>query len=130
MEHLRIIRIIDYISGGVSVLVGFGLIVTFFLGAGLVEFLGQGDEKVRTILAIVFGTVGLIAGAVLVLLGLLSVMAGMALCNLQVWSRIFHIVVAILNIPNVPIGTAIGIYVLWVLLVNEQTRALFDRAGS
>ena len=44
--------------------------------------------------------------------------------NYREWGRILGIVVAVIELVNVPIGTAIGIYGLWVLL-NTQTIELF-----
>lgn len=44
---------------------------------------------------------------------------GLGLLARKGWVRILAIVVAVLNLANVPIGTVVGLYVLWVLLQEE-----------
>jgi len=38
------------------------------------------------------------------------------------WARILAIVMAFIALFNVPFGTAIGVYTLWVLLPRESER--------
>ncbi|MGH9540334.1 MAG: zinc ribbon domain-containing protein [Terriglobales bacterium] len=42
--------------------------------------------------------------------------AGWGLLDYQPWARVLAIVLGILSLPEVPFGTALGIYTLWVLL--------------
>ena len=70
----------------------------------------------------------MIGGALAIFLLLLSVpsiVAGIGLLRLSPWPRILGIVVSALHLFNIPIGTALGIYGLWVLLSNE-TVSLFE----
>jgi hypothetical protein len=46
--------------------------------------------------------------------------AGCGLLQRQEWARILALVVGFLALLNVPIGTAIGIYTLWVLLPTQS----------
>jgi hypothetical protein len=43
------------------------------------------------------------------------------------WARIVGIVLSAVSLINIPIGTAVGAYGLWVLL-NKETERLFDTA--
>ncbi|MBD3317282.1 MAG: hypothetical protein GF344_15960 [Chitinivibrionales bacterium] len=52
---------------------------------------------------------------------------GAALKQRHSWARIATIVVSIVNLLNFPIGTAVGLYALWVML-NPETIRLFDRS--
>ena len=36
------------------------------------------------------------------------------------WARVFALVVGFIALLNVPIGTALGIYTLWVLLPSQS----------
>lgn len=130
MSHLNAIKIIDYISGILQLMTGFVMITLFFLGAGIFGAVGDMDPRARAILAIIFGTLGLFIGGLAVIFGILSIIAGNAIVNRQVWSQVYHIVVGILNILNFPIGTAIGIYFLWVLLLNPETKDLFSGGSA
>jgi hypothetical protein len=69
-----------------------------------------------------------IAGSALVIfllaLSLPGLIVGVGLLRLAPWARIAGMVLAILHLINIPLGTAIGIYALWVLF-NKDTERLF-----
>jgi hypothetical protein len=74
----------------------------------------SGDTEAFTVL----GTVGTGVAALLTLLALPGIAAGIGLVMRRGWGRILAIVVGILNLINFPIGTLIGLYTLWVLFQN------------
>ena len=89
-----------------------------FLLAGLVVFtlltsigLSVPDPEARAVLLIVGPAVGLL----LIVLALSGLAAGYGLLTRKPWARVLAIIVAILGLPNFPLGTAIGLYALWVL---------------
>lgn len=49
-------------------------------------------------------------------------MAGWGLLQREPWARILAIVLAFISLLNVPLGTALGIYTLWVLLPDRSAR--------
>ena len=56
-----------------------------------------------------------------------GIAVGWGLLQHEEWARVFALVVAFVALLNVPIGTGIGIYTLWVLLPSkseEEYRAL------
>ena len=53
-----------------------------------------------------------------------GIVAGIGLLKFRPWARILTIVLSALNLFNVPIGTAVGVYGLWTLL-NSETEQLF-----
>ncbi len=53
-----------------------------------------------------------------------SVIGGIFLLRFKEWSRILIIIVSFIDLINFPIGTALGVYSLWVLL-NKNTIGLF-----
>ncbi|MDX1741610.1 MAG: serine/threonine-protein kinase, partial [Rhodothermales bacterium] len=54
-----------------------------------------------------------------------GIIAGWGLLARKPWGRVIGIVVAILDLFNIPIGTAFGIYALWVL-TEPEAEAYFD----
>ncbi len=60
--------------------------------------------------------VGVCVGGLMVLLALPGLLAGYGLLRRRNWGRIVAIIVAILNLPNFPLGTLLGLYALFVLL--------------
>ena len=55
---------------------------------------------------------------------IVDVVAGYGLLNYKSWAHILAIILAILNLCLFPIGTALGIYALWVLLQHDEERSL------
>ncbi len=47
-------------------------------------------------------------------------LAGWGLLQRQSWARIVAVVLAFLSLFNIPLGTALGIYTLWVLLPSDS----------
>ena len=70
-----------------------------------------------------------IIGIVLLLIGsliLLRFMSGLFLLKRSPWARYLTIGLSILCLLSFPIGTAIGAYTLWVLLLRENAAARYD----
>jgi len=51
-----------------------------------------------------------------------GLMAGWGLLQRAPWARLLALILAFLALFNVPFGTAIGVYTLWVLLPEESGR--------
>ena len=68
----------------------------------------------------------LIACALLVK-AIIGIAAGVGLLQRQPWGRTLGIVLGIISLFNVPFGTALGIYTLWVLMspnADQEYKAL------
>jgi len=55
-------------------------------------------------------------------LAIAGVIAGWGLIERRQWARVLAIVLAILALIHIPLGTALGIYTLWVLGPQESCR--------
>jgi hypothetical protein len=94
---------------GHSIFLAIGVFLFVLLaGIGAVS----GDQNASAILSLV----GISVGALLTVLAVPGIAAGYGLLKRQPWGRVLAIVIAVLGLVNFPIGTAIGIYALWVLL--------------
>ena len=49
-------------------------------------------------------------------------LAGWGLLQRESWARVIALVLAFISLFNVPFGTALGIYTMWVLLPSESQR--------
>jgi hypothetical protein len=72
---------------------------------------------------------GIVGAIFLAAIGLPAVIGGWGLLKFKSWSRIFMIVISALHLPNIPFGTALGIFGLIVLL-KDEARALLDAGGQ
>jgi hypothetical protein len=73
----------------------------------------------------VLGTIGMVICAVITVLAVPGIIAGIGLLKMKSWARILAIIVGCLNLLHIPFGTALGVYTLWVLL-NEESRSLLS----
>ena len=63
-----------------------------------------------------------VIGVLLAAGGLLSIATGAGLLSRSPWARMLAIVFGGLNLVDIPFGTALGIYTLWVLLPEESEK--------
>jgi hypothetical protein len=72
----------------------------------------------------ILGLAGTWLVAFLLVLSLPGLITGIGLLKFQPWARIVGLVLSVINLINIPFGTVLGIYGLWVLL-NKETEPLF-----
>ncbi len=119
-KHIEILGWIYIIFGILGLLVG---IVFFLFFAGLAML---PDDPSGTSALLIIGWV--IAG-LFVFSSIPEIIGGIGLLKRQNWARILVIILGVLSLIEIPIGTAIGIYTLWVLFKEESAR-LFDSTPS
>ncbi len=69
------------------------------------------------------------AGLALLTGGVLGVIAGWGLLDRRPWARMLAIVLGCIGLIDMPFGTALGIYTLWVLL-PAQSEAEYQRISK
>lgn len=116
-DHIRILGLLYMVLGVLGV---FGGLVTFgvLLAAGVLT----GDGTALSALAIL----GIVFGGFLFVLSLPGIVGGLGLLKHPNWARILVVVLGLLQLGNVPLGTVLGVYTLWVLLINEPTANSFN----
>jgi hypothetical protein len=73
------------------------------------------------------------AGGIFMLSGVVGVVAGWGMLERRPWARLLAIILGFLNLVDMPFGTALGIYTLWVLLPQrnaEEYEELADTASG
>lgn len=102
----------------------FGIIIGAFIFIFLtaIGFVSR-DEEALAILA----AIGTIVGIFLFVLSVPGIIGGIGLLKRKEWARILILVVSAIDLINIPIGTALGVYSIWVL-VNDETVKLFSAA--
>jgi F0F1-type ATP synthase membrane subunit a len=81
------------------------------------------DEDALAVLA----AIGTIVSIFLFVLSVPGIIGGIGLLKRKEWARILILVVSAIDLINIPIGTALGVYSIWVL-VNDETVKLFSAA--
>jgi len=121
--HVKVLGVVYLAVGGCMLLAALFLALTMGGVAGIV---GATAEPQDAAIAIpVLGFAGTALAAFLGVFSLPSLITGYGLLNYKPWARIVGIILSAISLINIPIGTIIGAYGLWVLL-NKETERLFN----
>jgi hypothetical protein len=109
-KHVTVLGIL-YIAFSVLGLLLAVIIFTAIVGGGMIS----GDSEAMAITAVV----GPVIALFFVLLSAPGLIGGIYLLKHRPWARILVLVLGFINLIEIPIGTALGIYTIWVLFKNE-----------
>jgi hypothetical protein len=123
-SHVKVLGIIHIVFGLMGICVALMFFVIFGLGALGVAGVAAQEEPEALLALPVIAVIGTFLLVLIAVLSLPGIAAGYGLLNYKPWARILAIVLSALNLMSVPVGTAIGVYGLWVLL-NKETELLF-----
>ncbi|MFH0759368.1 MAG: hypothetical protein V2B15_18925 [Bacteroidota bacterium] len=107
-----------HIGFGILGLIGaLAVYITFNFAHGFVE----SEPIAEEILTFLGGTVSLL----ILFFACLGIIGGIGLFSYKPWARILVMIVSAINCLNIPIGTAKGVYSIWVLM-QPETIELFE----
>ena len=121
--HVKVVAVLYLFLSAFGLMAAFAVSMAFGLAGGIVG--ANADAEGAAIALPIIGLTGTMLVVFLVITSLPGLIAGIGMLKFRSWARILGIVVAILNLIHLPIGTAVGIYALWVLL-NRETERLFS----
>ena len=99
-----------------AILVG-GFIFVLLAGIGLAAHDGEASA--------ILSTIGFVIGGFLTIISVPGIIGGIGLLHRREWARILVLIISALHLLNIPIGTAVGAYSIWVL-VQRETVLLFN----
>ncbi len=111
-QHVTIVGWLYIIGHVLFIMIG-GFVFVLMAGIGVVVR----DPQALPILSMVGTWTALLMTA----LALPGLIAGVGLLKRQMWGRVLAIIVAFFGLINFPIGTAISVYALFVLLQNAAS---------
>lgn len=115
-KHINIIGALWIVSGALGLT--FALLVFGILfGISFIPDIGYEAP-------IILRTVGLGVSLFFIILSVPDIIGGIWLMKRQEWARILVLVLAFLNLINFPLGTALGVYSI-VILLNEKMVQFF-----
>ena len=115
-KHVTVLGILYIAFSTLGLLLAI-IIFTAVVGGGIIS----GDSEAMAITGIVGPAIALF----FVLLSAPGLIGGIYLLKHRPWARILVLVLGFINLIEIPIGTALGIYTIWVLFKNE-TVELFN----
>lgn len=121
--HVKVLGALFVAFGVLYVFLAFGSSMIMGFVAALVGNRGGEDAAVG---ATVLGMAGATLFVFWLCVGIPGIITGIGLLLLKPWARIVGIVLSALRLVQMPFGTILGVYGLWVLF-NKETEALFER---
>ena len=120
-KHLRLLSVLYIVYGSLHILGGLAAWV-FIRWSGLFHRFNSGELPGRFLL---FSGIAAVLTILVVLVSIACIVGAIGLINRKRWAQILLLVLSFLNLIHFPLGTAIGVYGIWVLM-NDETDALFQ----
>jgi phage shock protein PspC (stress-responsive transcriptional regulator) len=114
-KHISFLGVLYIIFNTLTLVIAL-IVFAAVAGGGFIT----GDE---TVIAITTTVASIVAGF-LFIFSAPGIICGLGLLKFRSWSRTLALVLGIVNLINIPFGTALGIYTLWVMM-QEETEDLF-----
>ena len=119
--HVKVLGVLYIVFSSLGVCAALFMGLIFGTAGGVVA--ANADKDAAVALPII-GLAGTALVVFLLAISLPGLITGIGLLKCQPWARIVGIVLAVLNLINIPLGTIVGAYGLWVLL-SKETEPLF-----
>jgi hypothetical protein len=124
-QHVKILGILHIVFGALGV---FAAVIVLLIFGGISAFVHVSDRS-SDLPAPILGVIGGFVFVLLLVLSLPGLIIGVGLLQFRPWARLAAIILSALDLLQVPFGTALGIYGLWVLL-NRETEQMFATAPA
>jgi hypothetical protein len=126
MEKMEKRNMKQHVSFVGAIHVGFGILgllgaLTVFIIFNFVQGFVEAEPLAEEILSFLGGTISIL----IMFFASLGIIGGIGLFSYKPWARILVMIVSAINCLNIPIGTAKGVYSIWVLM-QKETMELFD----
>jgi hypothetical protein len=106
--------------------IGFGILGLMIGCLAFIVIAGGGAISGDPDAAIITFVVASVIAFFFISLSLPEIIGGVGLLKRRGWARILILIIAVLDLVQIPFGTIIGVYTIWVLL-NDETAKLFAK---
>lgn len=114
-QHLTVVAALNIGLGVLGVVLA---MIAFVVLAGI--GLLSGDPDAMPVLTFI----AFIAGGFLLITSVPGIIGGIGLVKRQSWARILVLILSVIGLINIPLGTIVGIYSIWVLMQDEAVQML------
>lgn len=111
--HITVVGILHIGFGVLGALAG----VFLFLLFGILTTVVPDSEA-----QFIFPLLATFLGGGLVVASSLGIIGGIGVLKHKEWARILILVISAISLINIPIGTFVGVYSIWVLVQNETVQ--------
>ncbi len=116
-QHITVVAALRIGSAIMGIMIA-GIIFLFMVGPGVIAQCVDGDGEALVILT----AIAIPLSFFFMLFAVLDIVGGVGILKRKNWARYLVMVHSVLDLFNFPIGTALGIYCIWVLAKDETAR--------
>jgi hypothetical protein len=116
-QHVSFVGALHVGFGILGLLGALAVYITFNFANSMVDY----EPIANQVLTFLGGTISLL----ILFFSCLGIIGGIGLFSYKPWARILVMIVSAINCLNIPIGTAKGIYSIWVLM-QKETIEMFE----
>jgi hypothetical protein len=125
-QHLHLLGILWLAISAMNAVAGFILLVVSNTLIPHLHQMGAPNEMPTTFFSSLVSMIGIIILAK----AACGFLAGWGLTQREGWARILALVLAFVSLFNIPFGTAIGVYTMWVLLPGQSQQEYDEIVAS
>ncbi len=119
--HKKVLGILYVISAMLTIL---GMIMLNAILSIVFSFaFNEVDPDERKIMELILSVVQYVPAFVILVFSIPTLIAGIGLLTKQGWATIFALIMGCLKLFNFPIGTAIGIYAIWIYSEDQKLKS-------
>lgn len=122
-KHVELLGVLYFVWGALFVLIGVALLALAFGSAAIAASAAPDQRFAAGVMAATFAGVAALG----LMLGVVHIWDAVAVRHHRHLGRAIGLVLAVVDLIFLPVGTALGIYSLWVL-TQDGTRPLFEAA--
>jgi hypothetical protein len=123
-KHVTVLGVLFLVLGIMGV-IGMAIVaVIFLIGGAVISSVAAHEPDVPGIVSLIPVGFGVFICLAIAVSTIPSLVAGYGLLQKQRWSKVWALVAGLLNLPGFPLGTAVGIYAVWVALQAETESVL------
>ena len=119
-DHKKILGVLYVVTGLFSIMI---MVILQAVFTTIYAFaFGDLDPEEQAIFQFVISLIKYVQILAIALYAVPSVLAGLGLLMRQSWAMILALIVAALKLFSFPVGTAIGIYAIWIYAEEQRVR--------
>jgi len=124
-KHVTVVGALHIGLGALGILAAF-IVLAATIAPGIFVLSFEREQEPLAILA----TIGCGVALLLIVLFAPAVIGGIGLLRFKPWARYLVLILAVFDLFNIPVGTAVGIYTFWVLMQDETVRLFASTSGQ
>lgn len=109
----RHINVAASLQTGLGILGFIAGVVIYAVLLFIVKFIGETEAQAIILI------VGKVIAGIILFCSLPVIIAGVGLFKKREWGRILTLIISVMHLLNFPVGTAIGVYCIWVMVQPE-----------